>query len=291
MRRITLGLATLVATMAVAGVAVAATTTTVTEDDLGVTWGFVTESGAGGDGAIVHGPDEPPIGTGSAEFAVSDPADGLALSGAVFDGAVALADVDAWSYGTYRQTGGDAEAISLQLNIDYDATDTEDGWQGRLAFEPYYAAAVETGVWQTWDVLTQRGWWATGSPGNSECPIDDPCTWDEVVGAFPDAVIRAEQALDGAPALVNFKAGSGWSDFVGNVDGFTVTVAGETTEVNFQLTATVATDKDACKDGGWQTLVDEDGDGFRNQGECVSTVASEGKSGGQGEAKGRGKNR
>ena len=222
---------------------------------------------------------------------MTDPADGLALSGAVFDGAVTLGDIEAWSYGTYRQSGGDAEAISLQLNVDYDATDTDGSWQGRLVFEPYYSATVETGVWQTWDVLAQEGWWATGSPDNSVCPISDPCTWDEVVAAFPNAVIRAEQALDGAPALVNFKAGSGWTDFVGNVDGFTVTVAGETTEVNFQPAATDMTGKDACRDGGWETMFDEDDDDFRNQGECVSGVASEGKSGGQGEAKGHGKNR
>lgn len=32
--------------------------------------------------------------------------------------------------------------------------------------------------------------------------------------------------------------------------------------------------KDACKRGGWQRLVDADGQPFRNQGQCVSWVAS-----------------
>ena len=30
------------------------------------------------------------------------------------------------------------------------------------------------------------------------------------------------------------------------------------------------TDKDQCKDGGWQNLTRTDGSRFRNQGDCVS---------------------
>jgi len=39
----------------------------------------------------------------------------------------------------------------------------------------------------------------------------------------------------------------------------------------------VPTDKRECMDGGWQDLVDHDGETFRNQGRCVSFVASEGR--------------
>jgi hypothetical protein len=37
----------------------------------------------------------------------------------------------------------------------------------------------------------------------------------------------------------------------------------------------VATDKDQCKDDGWQNLVDDQGEPFRNQGQCVSFVVAE----------------
>jgi hypothetical protein len=37
----------------------------------------------------------------------------------------------------------------------------------------------------------------------------------------------------------------------------------------------------ACKNGGWQSLVDADGNTFKNQGQCVAFVASGGKSGGK----------
>ncbi|MBA4182168.1 MAG: hypothetical protein C0506_16400 [Anaerolinea sp.] len=40
---------------------------------------------------------------------------------------------------------------------------------------------------------------------------------------------------------------------------------------------TVATDKDQCKKGGWEDLVDSEGNSFKNQGDCVSYVATGGK--------------
>jgi hypothetical protein len=39
----------------------------------------------------------------------------------------------------------------------------------------------------------------------------------------------------------------------------------------------VATNKDQCKDGGWQTVVDNNNRPFKNQGDCVSFVTSRGK--------------
>ena len=40
----------------------------------------------------------------------------------------------------------------------------------------------------------------------------------------------------------------------------------------------VATDKDVCKNSGWQSLSAADGSSFKNQGACVSYIASGGKS-------------
>ena len=44
--------------------------------------------------------------------------------------------------------------------------------------------------------------------------------------------------------------------------------------VTFQ---TVPSEKDQCKNGGWQNLVDSEGNSFKNQGDCVSFVATKGK--------------
>ncbi len=44
----------------------------------------------------------------------------------------------------------------------------------------------------------------------------------------------------------------------------------------------VPTNKDQCKQGGWQTLADDEGNSFKNQGDCVSFVATKGKNKGSG---------
>lgn len=43
------------------------------------------------------------------------------------------------------------------------------------------------------------------------------------------------------------------------------------------FTYDVVTTKDECKNGGWMTMTDDEGNSFRNQGDCVSFVASKGK--------------
>lgn len=44
----------------------------------------------------------------------------------------------------------------------------------------------------------------------------------------------------------------------------------------------VATPAHHCKSGGWQTLTDDLGNPFKNQGDCVSYVATKGKNKGAG---------
>lgn len=50
----------------------------------------------------------------------------------------------------------------------------------------------------------------------------------------------------------------------------------------FTYEVPVATDANACKNGGWQTLADANGNTFKNQGDCVSYVATQGKNTGAG---------
>ena len=45
---------------------------------------------------------------------------------------------------------------------------------------------------------------------------------------------------------------------------------------NVVVTETVPT-KDECKDGGWQSMIDNAGNSFKNQGDCVSYFATKGK--------------
>jgi hypothetical protein len=50
----------------------------------------------------------------------------------------------------------------------------------------------------------------------------------------------------------------------------------------FTYEVPVAATKDQCKDGGWMTLADDEGNSFKNQGDCVSFVATQEKNKGSG---------
>ncbi len=248
-------------TLAIFGIAALANTIiSVNEDNLGVDWFFAAETGSGS-GEFVAGPGDPPIGSGSAEISISAVGDGFVLAGFVGLGGTLLADIEALSYSTYRTTGNSAWALSLQFAADYNGTGA---WQGRLVFEPHYTETVNANEWQTWDTLTQGKWWGTGGDGAVQCPINAPCTWSEVLVKWPEIEIRD----DGGPIV--FKAGSGWGEFRGNVDGFSRTIAGDTKTYDFGPKPADSEPEPAtradCMNGGWEDF------GFKNQGHCIRYV-------------------
>lgn len=188
---------------------------------------------------MVSGPSNPGLGSGSAELAVNASSEGKALVLSGYGG-TRLDKLTVLQYATYRQTAdaGNNLAIALQLNIDYDLTDNATGYQGRLVFEPYQGngAGVPQGTWQTWDAKTGK-WWGTratvtkgGVSVANPCVQSSPCTWTQLLAAFPDAGIHATY---GAVVL---KAGSGWSSFRGNVDYLSIGVDGVTSTYDFELT-------------------------------------------------------
>lgn len=182
-------------------------------------WGFFEET-ATGTGGFVNGPGTPPLGSGSAELTVD--ATGRELFGTLAYAGTRLDEIATLGYASYRQTPDSGLlALSLQLDMDYDDTNLSTAWQGRLVFEPYLTAGssnVPGDTWSTWTPL-QGNWWASGAPGNGVCPQSDPCTWQEVLTAFPDAAVRPGGA-------VQFKAGGPWTPgFTGNVDAFTIGLA------------------------------------------------------------------
>jgi hypothetical protein len=192
-------------------------------------WAFFDDNGNGGSYGMVSGPGAPPLGVGSANLAVVNTSQGVALGTHAYQG-TRLDYITTLTYSSYRISGGSALAGSLGFDIDYDVTDTNTAYQGRLTFEPYYTNTVVTGAWQTWNTLTSTGtgnWWATGAPGNTMCPIGNPCTWSEVLTDFPNAGMRT-------PGTLLFKAGSGWASFDGNVDALVIGVYASNTAYDFE---------------------------------------------------------
>ena len=237
-------------------------------------WAFFDDNGNGGNGSFVEGPGTPPAGAGSAQLELTASNQGYAF-GSALNGGTALNAITNLSYSTYVQAGNNTVVPALQLNIDSDLTDLATSWQGRLIYEPYYTHTVTDNTWQTWNTQdnAQSGdvgnWWfsngtlATGSG----CTQAAPCTWAEVLTAYPNAGINATD-----PGVL-FKAGSNWgvSAFTGNVDAFVFGTQAGITTYNFEQVEAQTTPqtKADCKNGGWMEFTEPT---FKNQGQCVSYV-------------------
>lgn len=264
-------------------------------------WAFYQE-GPTGVGSFTTGPGTVPMGNGSAQLSVNSTGREI-LATARYAGKP-LSEIEQLQYSTYRLVGNDPLAISLQLDVDYDLTDTNTAWQGRLVYEPYMSGTVSADTWQTWDAKAGN-WWSSGAPGNTVCPQSNPCTMEEVLTAFPNAGIRAEVGL------LNLRAGGPWTGgFTGNVDKLVFNdnifdfefsepapTPSPTPSPTVSPTPTpsptpspclstangpcvspvpspkaVPTTADQCKKDGYKTLVTKTGEAFKNQGQCVSYV-------------------
>lgn len=105
-------------------------------------WTFEDDNGKGDAGhGFVDGPGMPPAGTGSYRLALSAANQGTILYNSFGQG-TRFADITRLQYSTYQTSNpGGFTAIALQFTADDDLTDADDGFKGRLVFEPYQGAA------------------------------------------------------------------------------------------------------------------------------------------------------
>ena len=96
-----------------------------------------------------------------------------------------------------------------------------------------------SGTWKTWDAKAGK-WWGTrasvmrnGVATANPCVQATPCTWAALLSAFPNVGVHATY---GAVVL---KAGSGWANFRGNIDQFTIGVGGANTTFDFEAVSPV----------------------------------------------------
>lgn len=196
-------------------------------------WLFDGDGSTGGAGSFVGGPATPPLGSGSARMVLdATTASRHRLLTLAFAG-TRLSQITSLEYSTHRSSAdaGNNLAIALQLDTDYDLTDANTAWQGRLIYEPYQApgagGSVVQNTWQTWDPMAGE-WWASGAPGNTLCPQANPCSWADVLTAWPNAGLRA------GLGLLQFKAGGPAPSFDGAIDAVTIGVSSVETTFDFE---------------------------------------------------------
>jgi hypothetical protein len=184
------------------------------------------------DQTFVTGPATPPSGTGSLKFVIDTAGEQQLFRTAAYNGTL-LSDIDALSYSTYVETANRQPAY-LRLTVDTDGDGTFDpvsngGNDDSLFFYPANNAAqgaVQTGVWQTWDVASGT-LNLNGDPGNGTTTLAD------YVAANPDAVLidsftpGADANEAGGLTIAQGCSGTGTSDGVSYIDEIVVDVAGQ----------------------------------------------------------------
>lgn len=219
--------------------------------------------------------DGSPAGLGSSSLELATTSDVTSKAVYAHPENIKLADLSSASYWTKQvAASSDGGSASMVLGVDLDGNGS---WDTNLVFEPYWqnnlspdAAPVMKGEWQKWDVKG-GALWSTRAFGSGDAAIQAGSggapfyTLENILANYPEAKLTG----------IGVNVGSYNTDYTIDIDG--VELNGMT--YNFEKTAgnsggVTPTDKDQCKKDGWKTLKNVDGRMFKNQGQCVSFVAS-----------------
>ena len=222
-------------------------------------WVLYTRNAA--TGQFLDGPAQPPLGKGSLELKTPTGADKITAFN--FDHInTKLSDINAMSYSTYR-SAGDAQQVAA-INIQVDVNGDAPGGFTTLIFEPVYntdQGAVVSGKWQNWDAFKngQATWWSSRSI--PAAPNQDTfVSWDTIKAANPNATILGGYGIN---------QGSGNANLTTAVDALTIGTPSSKTTYDFEQKPVRALAKDDCKKDGYKEFQTQ----YKNQGECVSSVA------------------
>ncbi len=179
-----------------------------------------------------------------------------------------LSSITELSYYTKQNSapfpGADA---SYQLPVFLDGTSA--GFT-TFVYEPYENGTVVPGDWQQWPVSTGQFW----SSRDYTDPSNPSCTVTAGHGGAPFYTLAALKTACPNAVAVGFGVNIGSNNPSYNVETDLVNFNGTT--YNFEPYA-VASDKDSCKKDGWMNTTDQNGNGFRNQGQCVSWTNGRGR--------------
>lgn len=262
-----LGLATVI------GIAAVCQTVVITESDIArqaedtpPTRNWVLYTRNAGTGSFRVGPGTPPSGVGSFEMVTPTGADKATLFNFDHVG-TRLADIDKMSYSTYRTSGASPNQVpSINIQVDINGGTLNPGEFTTLVFEPVYnvgQGSIVDGTWQTWDAYNGGNaiWWSSRAiPG--VCAGSCYVTWNTILASNPNATILGGFGIN---------QGSGNPALTASVDNLTFGAEGDCITYNFDPYR-IATNKDQCKNGGYNNVKRADGSSFPNQGQCIQYV-------------------
>lgn len=218
-------------------------------DDVAETFSALTA------GDYILGPATPPLGEDSIQISVTG---NQRLNLATYQFAsTKLATITDLKFSTYNGSAGNNSGPNasgyLQFNVSFNGLDT---WQRRLLCLPKDNGTIAADTWQSWDCINGGAalWRWSGGSTWPDGYVGATRTWSSILAAFPNAQIRDTDSFFGIRVGEPYPNG-----YTENLDAVVFGAGGNTVTFNFELT-----NKDDCKNGGWQAL------GFKNQGECIA---------------------
>ena len=174
----------------------------------------------------------------------------LSLKDAVFTGNTISSE------GSNLRFGGGNNGVTVTMNL------LHGGTTGVNVVNDGFGFGLNTGIVVNRNSLTNHTVFGVdNSTSGQASPVDATCNW---------------WGAANGPGPV----GTGSGDRVSTNVIFSPWLT--TADLNGPCHGANVTNKDQCKNGGWQTLFDNHGNGFKNQGDCVSFVATKGKNPGNG---------
>ncbi len=176
-----------------------------------------------------------------------------------------LSEVTELSYSTKNVSGPAIADASYQLVANLKGTS---GFT-TLVYEPYQNGTVTPGIWENQDVSSGRFWSTRSVTCSNGAIVGTPggpasYTLTQIKSICPEAVV------------IGFGVNIGTFNANYNVEVDAVNFNGTTYDFEVSQSATAA--KEACKNGGYQILMDANGNSFKNQGQCVSDATSSSQS-------------
>lgn len=138
-----------------------------------------------------------------------------------------------------------------------------------FVYEPYENnGTITQGTWQSWDVDAGQ-MWSSKTVSSGTCNV--------VNGAGGPPYYTLAQLKTDCPNAVVIGFGVNVGSYNPSYDVEADGVQFNDTAYDFEASLPTPTTKDDCKNDGYKSLFTADGKAFKNQGDCVSYVASKGK--------------
>ncbi len=160
-----------------------------------------------------------------------------------------------------KQVAGPAYADpSYQLLVDLNGSTT--GGFTTFVYEPYQNGTVTNGTWQQWDVDAGQFW-------SSRSFSEGTCVISAGGGGAPFYTLAGLKTMCPDAEVVGFGVNIGTNN--PSYDVYTDGVAFNGTIYDFERYIS-PTDKDQCKKNGYKSYTDDNGNSFKNQGQCKKYV-------------------